>query len=326
VISLAAAAALVPAAIRVSRRTGFLDRPEGWKSHAGPIPLLGGVAVVLAFCAGVWVGSDNIARVAPILLGMLGLAALGTVDDWTPLKARHKLPAEIAAATLLWTTGLGWHVGPDPVSFAVTVVWVVAVINAINLFDLLDGQAATIAIVIAAGCATLAMIGGDVVVTGASVALAGACLGFLPFNVASPARIFLGDAGTIPIGFALAALTIGAVESTASGGAGLAVGVLLLAVPLLDMTLRIVSRVRQRVSIYTAGHDSAVDMLNARVPSAPAVSLIAGASQGALSAAAIASEETLLTGILILVSLALGMSAMWFLATRRLTQPTSDAA
>ena len=250
VVSLAAAAALVPAAIRASERTGFLDHPRGWKSHLRPTPLLGGAAVVLAFCAGTWVAAD-IGRLAPLVVGMVGLMLLGIADDWAPLKARHKLPAELGAATLLWSTGLGWDVGPEAVNLALTLVWVVAVINAINLFDLLDGQATSLAIVIAAACATLSVIGGDVTMACASLALAGACLGFLPFNVASPSRIFLGDAGTIPIGFAGAALTIGAIQSTTSGWTGPGIALVLVAVPLLDMVLRIASRLRRNVSIHT---------------------------------------------------------------------------
>ena len=317
VISLAAAAALVPAAIRASERTGFLDHPWGWKSHLRPTPLLGGAAVVLAFCAGTWVAAD-IGRVAPLVVGMVGLMLLGIADDWTSLKARHKLPAELGAATLLWATGLGWDVGPEAVNLALTLVWVVAVINAINLFDLLDGQATSLAIVIAAACATLSVIGGDITVACASLALAGACLGFLPFNVASPSRIFLGDAGTIPIGFAGAALTIGAIQSTTSGWTGPGIALVLVAVPLLDMVLRIASRLRRNVSIYTAGHDSAVDLLRTRLRSGPAVSLLAGAGQAALSAAAIASIETLGTGVLMAVSLTLGLAAVGVLLAQPL--------
>jgi UDP-GlcNAc:undecaprenyl-phosphate GlcNAc-1-phosphate transferase len=317
-ISLMAAAALAPAAIRVSQRTGFLDRPEGWKSHVRPTPLLGGVAVVLACCAGVWAASDDVGRVAPIAAGMLALMALGILDDWTPLKAGHKVPAEMAAATLLWSTGLGWEIGPDPVDLAVTVVWVVAVINAINLFDLLDGQATTLMIVVAAACAALAMTGADPAVACASAALAGACLGFLPFNVATPARVFLGDAGTIPLGFAAAALTTAAIDSTVPGWTGLMVGVVLLGLPLLDMALRIAMRVRRRVSIYTAGHDSAVTALRARLRSTLAVSFVAGAGQAALSAAAIASVAMVAMGVLLAVSLALGLGAVWFLLGQRM--------
>src|SRR5919199_1827079 len=103
---------------------------------------------------------------------------------------------------------------------ALTIVWVVAVVNAFNLFDNMDGAASTMALVVSAGVVGMGVVHDDTWLAVAAATLCGACLGFLPHNLASPARIFLGDGGSMPVGFAVAALVMNGSAEAVPGWAG----------------------------------------------------------------------------------------------------------
>ena len=117
---------------------------------------------------------------------------------------------ELALAAGLWALGLGWDLGlGGAVDLIVTAAWIVAVVNAINLFDNMDGASSTMALVVAGGVAGLGVVRSDPWLAAAGAALAGSCVGFLPHNLARPgARIFLGDGGSMPLGFSIAALVM----------------------------------------------------------------------------------------------------------------------
>ncbi len=123
------------------------------------------------------------------------------MDDRHNLSPYLRVLVEVTIGVLLSTAGLGWKLGSGPLLDAVvTGIWVVGVVNAFNLFDNMDGAASTMALVVAAGACVLGLVTGEVWVAAGSAALCGACLGFLPHNLSSPARIFLGDGGSMPIG------------------------------------------------------------------------------------------------------------------------------
>jgi len=132
---------------------------------------------------------------------------------------------------------------------------VIAVVNSFNLFDNMDGAASAMALVVSAGVCVLAVVIGDVWVAVGSAALCGACLGFLPHNLSSPAKIFLGDGGSMPLGFAVAALVANVAGSAEPSSLALLVGFLLVGIPALDTSLVIVSRLRRGVSVLTGGQD-----------------------------------------------------------------------
>ena len=205
-LALGAAFAVTPVAIAVAGRTDFHDRPVGYKGHARPTPYLGGAAVLGGFLVAAALLGGEFARLSPIVVLTCGLWLLGTVDDRRGLAAWPRVAAECVAAIVLWSTGLGWNVFPgDAADLALTIVWVVGLVNAFNLIDNMDGAAATLAAVTSVAIGLLALIEGDVPLAILVFGLAGACLGFLPYNLASPARIFLGDGGSLPIGFVVAA-------------------------------------------------------------------------------------------------------------------------
>jgi UDP-N-acetylmuramyl pentapeptide phosphotransferase/UDP-N-acetylglucosamine-1-phosphate transferase len=281
-----------PLAIAVAGRTNFHDKPAGYKGHALPTPYLGGAAVLGGFLVAAAAVGGELARLAPIVGCTCALWALGTVDDRLNLPALPRMAAEASLAILLWATDLGWEVLPwDGADLALTVVWVVGLVNAFNLFDNMDGAAATLATVTGIGVAVLAFVQDDPALAILTLALAGACLGFLPYNLARPARIFLGDGGSLPIGFVIAAALM-ALQHTAGGGVEqILAAVLLAGLPVVDTSLVMVSRRRAGISLLTGGRDHLTHRLLSRLGTARNVAVTLGVVQAGLAAVAIGAVQ-----------------------------------
>lgn len=197
------AAGLMPAVRSAATRWGIVDRPDSRKIHGRPTALLGGVAVYSAVAAVALILIGPAPDLLLVLLGGLLFLGIGLVDDLRPL-GTSKLLAEFAAAWLIVEmTGTVFHLPWRPLSVALTVFWIVGVVNAFNCIDCADGVAASVGL--AAGLAFLAIasLTGQAPEMHLSAAIAGACLGFLLYNV-SPARIFLGDAGSLALGYLVA--------------------------------------------------------------------------------------------------------------------------
>jgi UDP-GlcNAc:undecaprenyl-phosphate GlcNAc-1-phosphate transferase len=282
-IALVAVLVFTPLAIHLARATGFFDHPVGYKGHGSPTPYLGGFAVVASFLlAGGLVGGDSHAF-APIAVGAAVLLGVGTVDDRYQLSPLTRLAIEAAVACVLYVAGIGWSLfGNDALDLPITVAFIIGVVNAYNLMDNMDGATSTVAGVSAAVLGVLAAQSNPAL--GAlAFALAGACLGFLRFNLASPARIFLGDGGSMPIGFVLAALIMAMPGTRHLGWAFVPVAVVLIGLPALDTTLVVVSRLRRGAGVFTGGRDHLTHRLRAKIGSARGVAAVLAASQAMLS-------------------------------------------
>ena len=293
-IGLAGALAYIatPIAIVTARRFAFYDRPAGYKGHAAPTPYLGGAAVMLAFALALLIGAGDPTRTLPMLGGVAVLFVVGTIDDRRTVPPLVRVVFEFGVGTLLAAAGIGWHLGAGyAVDAFVNGVWVVAVVNAFNLFDNMDGAASTMAVVVAAGVCVLGIVVGDTWVAVGSAALCGACLGFLPHNLASPARIFLGDGGSMPLGFAVAALVASAARSAEPSLLALVTGFLLVGIPALDTCLVIVSRRRRGISILTGGQDHLTHRTRMRMGTARRVVLVLGTAQAIVSGLVIAATR-----------------------------------
>ncbi len=274
---------LTPAAIALARRTGFLDRPVGYKGHARPTPYLGGTAVVAAMLLSAALFGHAATAFWPIAVGALALWALGTVDDRYGLGPLSRLAIELAAGGALFAAGIGWSVfASEPLNLALSVVFVAGVVNAFNLMDNMDGATGTVALVSAAILGALAAIDGNVALGAIALALAGACAGFLPFNLASPSRIFLGDGGSVPVGFTLAATIMAMPGGAHLGLALIPLAVVLVGLPALDTALVIVSRRRRGVGVFVGGRDHLTHRLRARLGSPRRVALALAAGQAFL--------------------------------------------
>jgi UDP-GlcNAc:undecaprenyl-phosphate GlcNAc-1-phosphate transferase len=286
IVACGAALLLTPLTIALARRTGFYDHPVGYKGHSHPTPYLGGAAVVAALILSAAVFGHAASAFWPIVAGVLVLWGLGTLDDRIAIGPLPRLAIEVAVAGGLFAAGGGWSVfSNDALNLALTIVFTIGVVNAYNLMDNMDGAAGTVALVSAAILGMLAAAHGDPALGAIALALAGACAGFLPFNLSSPARIFLGDGGSMPIGFVVAA-TIMSLPSSGRLGWGLVpLAVVLVGLPALDTALVIVSRKRRGVGICTGGRDHLTHRLRARLGSPRRVAMALATGQAFLCGA-----------------------------------------
>lgn len=282
---------LTPLVIRVAHARNLLDRPGGWKTHGNPTPQLGGAAVVWALVPVVLVVGVDRPRALFVLLLVLALWILGTIDDMHELSARVRVFAVALAGAALWADHLGWNLrAPGAVNLLLTMLWAIGVVNAINLLDLMDGVAGSVIVAITVAAGMLAVHHHQDMIGVLAFATAGGVLGFLRSNLARPARIFLGDGGSMPLGFICAVVTLGALRTTRDASA-LCMGFLLVGFPLLDMGFRIVLRRHRGISLMTGGPDSLVNRMRERTSGPLVVALMAGTVQLVLSGVAIVAQE-----------------------------------
>lgn len=252
-----------PFVIRQAHARGLMSETGGRRIHSGSVPRLGGIAVFSATVIGLGVGALMIAVFPDIepmgptsrrfflglVLGASMLFLIGMLDDVVELRPRWKLAPQVLAAVIAFAFGIritvlspafGWELALGWMSLPLTVFWIVGVTNAYNLIDGLDGLASGIALVALVATAAAAALLGRVEVLLVTSALIGALIGFLPYNF-NPARIFLGDSGSLFIGFMLAVLSVhGSMKSTTAVLA--AVPLLALAIPIIDMLLSVMRR------------------------------------------------------------------------------------
>lgn len=248
-------AAGTPLAARVAMSTGVVApvRADRWGQRR--MPLLGGVAIVLAALLPVAFLSAANHRLAVVALGMLGALLLGVVDDVRGLRPSSKIVGQVVIASGLVLGGVRAEIVEfPPASYVLTLLWVVAMMNALNLVDNMDGLAAGIA-AIAAGVLVLMSPVEPLWMRLLAAALAGSCVGFLVHNF-PPARVYMGDGGSFALGYLLATLGLLLTNAEASN-VGLAVlgPVLVLGLPIFDTTLvALVRRVEGR-SVSQGGRD-----------------------------------------------------------------------
>ena len=277
-----------PLAILVAKRTQFYDRPVGYKAHGRPTPYLGGAAVVLGTLAGTTFVMDEWRTLLPILGGAAGLCAVGTIDDRRGLPPLYRLVVAAGVATWLTASGLGWSLsGNALIDTALTIFWVVSVVNAFNLMDNMDGAAPTVTAVCAGGVAVLALLTDETAIAALALAVSGACVAFLRYNLTRPARIFLGDGGSMPLGFLVAATVLALDLGNGSGTTAVVVAALLVALPAFDTSLVILSRLRRRVTVWTGGRDHLTHRLHTRLVSTHAVAAALRAAQMGFSMVAV---------------------------------------
>jgi len=289
---------LVPVAISIAVHFGFLDHPGPAKSHTEAVPYLGGAAIVVAFAAVVLIGValDPPPSGSPQLAAFLGLgvllAVIGLVDDLAGgLSPWLRLALETAAAVAVWALGSSAHLSgvPRPIDAIISVLWLVGVTNAFNLLDNIDGLSAGTATIAALAIFGVAVLQHRYLVAALAIALAGCAAGFLRSNF-HPAKIYMGDAGSLFLGFVLAVLLL---KLRANAPTRVPV-VVILAIPglaLFDTSLVVVSRLYHRISPFQGGKDHTshrLVRLGLSVPAAVAVLFVADAC---LAGAAIGMEQ-----------------------------------
>src|SRR3954471_15403545 len=281
-----------PLMITVAVRTAFFDVPIGYKGHARPTPYLGGVAILAGILAAVLPLRGAVEGQGVLIVCGLGICLMGTLDDRVNLPVSARTTLEATIAVLLWSTGHGWDVfHSSAADLLLTVVWVVGVANAFNIMDNMDGVAASVAGISALGAGVLALVSGDVAAAPLCFAVAGACAAFLPRNLATPSRIFMGDGGSLLIGLLVAGVTMGIVTPAYFGPSGVIVAALLLGLVILDTTLVVFSRSRGGRPVMSGGRDHMSHRLARRLGRPRNVALTLAAAQVVLCAVTIAVAE-----------------------------------
>lgn len=243
----------VPLVERWARRGGWVDAPSGERWHEEATPHLGGIALVGAVAVALVLSGGWGAFPGAVWLGVGCLFAVGLADDLWTLGLRTKLAAQITATGLvLWSGLLFWPAGPLWGSMPLTALWVLGLTNAVNLLDAMDGVAAGVAAVAASIFLLIAALEGHLVLAAVAASVATAAAGFLAYN-AAPARIFMGDSGSLPLGFLLAVMGLGLLQPP--GSTPLAVPILVLAVPLFDTTFVSLTRLWRGQSVSEGGVD-----------------------------------------------------------------------
>ncbi len=271
VAALVTAALATPLAGRLSLALGAIDRPNERKVSVRPnIPRWGGLAVALGSFVGIAVALLMLGetveigeRLEALVAGGLLVLAVGALDDRWSFSAWPKLVVEVAAAGLAFWAGLRIEHVTDPISgqvwyftpwlsWALTTGWIVVVTNSFNLIDGLDGLCTGVSAIIGTALTILAFQSGQLVGLVVGVALVGALVGFLPFNF-PPARIFVGDTGALFVGYTLSLLALVSYQRVTV--VTFLVPLLTLAVPLLDTSLSVFRRLRQRSNVMVADRE-----------------------------------------------------------------------
>ena len=267
VITYALVGVLTPVMRKIAIANQILDVPtSSHKSHTKAVPYLGGVAILIgvtliSYLALVF--SNFTVSNFLLATSVLGPAlVMGLIGLWDDLKNLPPLPRFIGqsvaglvvAAALVLGSNVANPTGSTFTDVLITVIWVVGICNSINFFDNLDGGAAGTAAISAIFLTYLAINSGQAFVAALSIVVAGATLGFLIWNRA-PARIYMGDAGALFLGVLLATLTIRLNPDTQTSIGSFATPILLLAIPILDTTVAVLSRLRRGVSPFLGGKD-----------------------------------------------------------------------
>jgi UDP-GlcNAc:undecaprenyl-phosphate GlcNAc-1-phosphate transferase len=332
-LALALSVAFTPLAIRLAWATDFLDKPlTALKTQRQPVAYLGGVAIALAFGLAVlfvkfrfapssgfapWpLGLEQGRGVYAIGLGAVLALGLGLLDDKHALSPAAKFAGQIAGALVLVACDVRVRfVQSEALSLLLTVLWVVTVTNALNFVDILDGLAASVGAAAALTFLAFALNGGRPNDALAAAALAGACIGFLPFNWA-PARVYMGDAGSHFLGFALAGISLNLNYSHQNQLAVFS-PLVILALPLFDLALMIVIRTRKGIPPWKGSPDHVPLRLKALGLSVPKVALILCGATAALGILVYAASFLSLQLALLLwavLGISATMLAAWFMS------------
>jgi UDP-GlcNAc:undecaprenyl-phosphate GlcNAc-1-phosphate transferase len=248
-IALAVAYFVTPRVKDFAIKVGALDAPDDRKVHTRPIPRMGGLAIYAAFVLAILASMYVSREIMGLLVGGTVILIVGIIDDLKPLPARVKLLGQIIAAAVLvmFDIRIEWLTNPfgemlyvEYLSIPLTILWVVGLTNTVNLIDGLDGLAAGVSTIASVTILLVALQQNFWTVAVLTAALAGSALGFLQHNF-NPAKIFMGDTGSMFLGYMLAAISIlGAVKSAAT--IALIVPIVALGLPILDTAFAIIRR------------------------------------------------------------------------------------
>ncbi|MCY4081724.1 MAG: MraY family glycosyltransferase [Caldilineaceae bacterium] len=296
-------------------KLGILDQPSSRKIHSDPVPLMGGAAIYVAFIAALalWGERSYVNEVVGIFVGATLVSIVGALDDSRGLGSYLKLLFQFAAALILILSGVQVRLFDGFLDIVLTLFWVVGITNALNLLDNMDGLSSGIATIAAAYFTLLAAMSGQYLVGTLAAALCGACIGFLVYNW-NPARVFMGDTGSLFLGFLLAAVGIKLRFPANTASITWMIPILVMALPVFDTTLVFFSRLRRGNNpLTTPGKDHISHRLARRTGSQREAVLLCYLITGGTGLASIFLTQANLQEALIigLAAFALAAFALW---------------
>lgn len=321
VVALGVTALVTPAVIQAARRWHLIDVPNHRSSHASPIPRGGGLAVIAGTAVGVAASNEWDRRLVVLLCGALVLGAVGLLDDRRGLPALPRLAVQlvtpaVGAALVLWGDGVGMVVG-----VVLAVVAVAGYVNAFNFMDGINGISGSQAVIAGVVLALVADHQDDRVLLGAALAIAGASLGFLPFN-AWRAQVFLGDVGSYFMGCWLAALAVLLID----GGAPVTTVVAPFLMYVMDTSTVLVDRARRGAPLMEAHREHAYQRLVRRGWSHPGVALVCAVISGACAALGYLTIDASAGAQAAVLAVSVVAVALYLAIARRLTPVTPSAS
>lgn len=266
IASLVVVGSLTPIVRWIAMQLNVVDSPtEFHKTHKQPVPYLGGVAIVIGVCVVTYTAilqsgqKDALGLASNVLVPAVLIGIIGLVDDIKKLEPWPRFIAQnlvgfIIAAILILTDTLGSPSGNTFLDFLITIFWIVGITNSINFFDNVDGGASGTIAISSFFLFLLAFQGGQFSIAALSIVLAGATMGFLLWN-RPPARIYMGDAGALFLGLLIATLSLRFDPNPIFLSASFSIPILLLAIPILDTSVAVLSRLRRGISPFQGGQD-----------------------------------------------------------------------
>jgi UDP-GlcNAc:undecaprenyl-phosphate GlcNAc-1-phosphate transferase len=257
---------ITPLIRKIARKFKILDYPGGRKLQANPVAYLGGLAIITPITIGSFLllfSSLSLDLKQQLYLGLIlpgiAIAFIGLLDDIYQLPPWPRFLSQSAVGVItsfmLYLSGAGVEVFDNQLlNSLATILWVVAIINALNFIDNMDGLATSISIVASLAMFILAYLNNQYLVAALSVAIFASCLGFLFWNK-RPASIYLGDAGALYLGFLLAAISIRIDLDNETAPIRVLVLILILAIPVIDVTQVVISRISRGKSPFEGGRD-----------------------------------------------------------------------
>jgi UDP-GlcNAc:undecaprenyl-phosphate GlcNAc-1-phosphate transferase len=248
-------------------KIGAVDAPDlPRKTQSEPVPYLGGAAIALGVILTSYAvlmiqefALENIYLVSSVILPALLIASVGLWDDIRELQPWPRLIAQTSVGTamaliLIATDTMGFALGNTFLNAAVSIFWIVGITNSINFFDNLDGGAAGTVAIASFFLFLIANSEGQILVSALAIVVCGATAGFLLWNK-SPAKIYMGDAGALFLGIVMGVLTIRLNPGIVPKQLSLVIPIALLAIPILDTTVAVTSRLYRGISPFTGGRD-----------------------------------------------------------------------
>lgn len=257
VVGFAAAMGLTPLSRQIAMRLGVVDKPNHRKIHTDHKPLMGGLAIYLGFALALILFSParHLVQLGAVLAGSTLLALVGLLDDRYNLGVRTRLIAMFIASLGAIAAGIHFNLtGIAPVDYGITIIWIIALTNALNFLDNMDGLSAGLASVSAAAFLMIALLQGLSLVSILAGALLGSAVGFLIYNF-NPASTFMGDMGALVLGFVLSILAIKVDLVIPPLSPYWIVPLLAVAVPVFDINLVVFTRLAEGRSAWEAGKD-----------------------------------------------------------------------